>query len=151
MKEQPKDSVHWSTGERVAIVVLFSILVVFVTLFGIMIWAGSAGCGAFGPEPCPPTEALSSISYVVNSPTNTTLKIINSGSVPVSLISYSVSNANGQAYTRSNWTGPTVSPNAVATINIVIDGSAFTFQSGYSYAVYIVTSRNNRFGFTFQA
>ena len=143
---------HWSSGEKVAIAVLVSILIVFLALFGLVFYANGPGlCGAFGPEPCPSRESLNMMSYTMNSPTNVTLKIINSGSAAASLASYYVRNSNGQAYTTNNWLGPTISPSAIIPVNILIDGNSFTFTAGNSYTVIIVTSRNNQYTFTVQA
>jgi hypothetical protein len=58
------------------------------------------------------------MSYTVNSPTNVTLKIVNTGPVNVSLVAYWVKNANGQSYNNTRWSGPTFSPNATATVNV---------------------------------
>jgi hypothetical protein len=144
--------VHWSSGEKAAIAVLVSILIVFSALFGLAVYANGPGlCGAFGPEPCPSRESLNMMSYAMNSPTNVTLKIINSGSAAVFLASYYVRNSNGQAYATNNWLGPTISPSAIIPVNILIDGNSFTFTAGNSYTVIIVTSRNNQYTFTVQA
>jgi len=32
--------------------------------------------------------------------------------------------------------------------NILIEGNAFTFQTGNSYTIIVITSRNNQFTFT---
>jgi hypothetical protein len=153
MRVEAKGWGHWSTNERVAAVILISVLAIFVFLFGLILYEPPTGpgfCGAFGPQPCPQMIILNIVSHTLNSPTNVTLKIINSGSVAVSLISYEVSNSNGQAYASTNWSGPTLSPNAITPVNILIDGRAFSFQSGYSYNVMVVT-RNYHFDFTIQA
>jgi hypothetical protein len=91
------------------------------------------------------------MSYTVNSPTNVTLKIINAGPSTVYLVAYFVKNPNGQWYNNTQWLGPTFSPNGIATVNFPIDGNTFTFQSGYSYTVFVVTSRNNLIGFPIKA
>jgi hypothetical protein len=91
------------------------------------------------------------MSYTMNSPTNVTLKIINSGSAAASLASYYVRNSNGQAYTTTKWLGPTISPSAIVPVNILIEGNSFTFTAGNSYTVIFVTSRNNQYTFTVQA
>jgi hypothetical protein len=144
---------RWSTKERVAAVILVSVLAIFVFLFGLILYEPPTGpgfCGAFGSQPCPQVVVLNIVSHTLNSPTNVTMRIINSGSVAVSLISYEVSNSNGQVYTNTNWSGSTLSPNAITPVNILIDGKAFTFQSGYAYNVMVVT-RNYHFDFTIQA
>jgi hypothetical protein len=153
MRVEAKGWGHWSTNERVAAVILISVLAIFVVLFGLILYEPPTGpgfCGAFGPQPCPQMVILNITSHTLNSPTNVTLKIINSGSVAVTITSYEVSNSNGQVYTNPNWSGPTLAPNAITPINILIDGKAFTFQSGYAYNVMVVT-RNYHFDFTIQA
>jgi hypothetical protein len=153
MRIKAKGWGHWSTNERVAAVILISVLAIFVVLFGLILYEPPTGpgfCGAFGPQPCPQMIILNIVSHTLNSPTNVTLKIINSGSVAVSLTSYEVSNSNGQVYANTNWSGPTLSPNSITPFNILIDGKASTFQSGYTYNVMVVT-RNYHFDFTIQA
>jgi len=101
--------------------------------------------------PCPGQEALSVEASQVNSPTNLTLTIRNSGAASVGLDSYSVKDSVGNQYTKSNWAGPTLAVNSVGIINIVIDGSAFTFQSKSYYTVIVTTARNNLFTFAITA
>jgi len=50
-----------------------------------------------------------------------------------------------------NPTEPTIGTNQIAPVNIVIDGSAFTFQSKYTYTIALTTTRNNIFTFTVTA
>ena len=80
-----------------------------------------------------------------------TLTVRSVGLASVGLVSYSVKDAAGNQYTKTNWAGPTISTNTVAVINIVIDGSAFTFQSRYSYTITVTSARNNIFTFTVTA
>jgi hypothetical protein len=87
----------------------------------------------------------------VNSPTNVTLTVRNLGSASVGLVSYSVKDSAGNQYTKTNWAGPTISTNSVVAINIVIDGSAFTFQSKNTYTIIVTTARNILFTFTITA
>jgi hypothetical protein len=137
---------HWSAGEHEAAVILLSILVIASAVLGLLVYESTVPfCGG---APCPGHEALNFVSTNVNSQTNVTLRIINTGSVAVSLASYYVKDANGQTYASSNWSGPNIPPNTTFSTNIVIDGKAFTFQTGYSYAVIVVTGRNNQFTFT---
>jgi len=100
-------------------------------------------------SPCPAQEALSIDSYQVNSPTNVTLTVRNAGAVSLTIIAYYVKDASsGQVFAQSNWSGPAVVPGGTANAKIIIDGQAFTFQSGRSYSVELVTSRNNEYFFT---
>ncbi len=145
MEESPKR--QWSPGEHEAAVILFSTLVIASTVLGLIVYESTVPfCGG---APCPAHELLNLVSTDVNSPTNVTLRIINTGSVAISLATYYVKDANGQTYASSNWPGPNITPNTTFSINIIIDGKAFTFQTGYSYAVIVVTGRNNQFTFTF--
>jgi hypothetical protein len=151
MGEEPRSKRHWSNGERVVAIVLISILVVSVTAFGVMVYASTYGlCGAFGPRPCPGMVVLTIESHTLNSPTNVTLNIRNSGSAAVTLISYYVKNASGQVYANSNWSGPALPANAITPVSILIDGRAFTFQPRYTYNV-IVVAPSGQFGFTIEA
>ena len=101
--------------------------------------------------PCPGQESLNVETSQVNSPTNMTLNVRNVGSVSTTFNSYIVKDSVGNQYTKSNWSGPTLNPNSLLAICIVIDGSAFTFQSKSSYTVTLVTLRNNLFSFTITA
>ena len=98
-------------------------------------------------NPCP-HATLNLDSDQFNSSTNVTLNIRWEGVDPVALIAYYVTDSNGAQYANSNWRGPTIPPAAVVSVNILIDGTTFTFQKGYSYTVTVVTSRNDQYGFT---
>ena len=149
MGEELGSKKHRFTGVRVAIVVLLSILVVFVAFIGVIVYTGTVGCGAFGRGPCPQMVILTIDSHTLNSPTNVTLNIRNSGSAAVTLTSYYVKNTSGEVYASSNWSGPTLPANAITPVNILIDGTAFTFQARYSYNVIVITS-TYQYGFTIQ-
>src|SRR5207249_10100967 len=106
----------------------------------------------FSPRaPCTARESLSVISTTMNSTTNVTLRITNSASVAVSLASYYDKDTYGQTYANSNWAGPNISPNTTLSLNLLIDGKSFSFQHGSSYAIIVVTSRNNQYTFTVTA
>jgi hypothetical protein len=76
-----------------------------------------------------------------------TLNIRNSGAASVGFLSYKVQ-YNADQFTKMNPTEPSIGINQVAAINIVIDGNAFTFQSGNTYSIAMTTARNNIFTFT---
>ena len=101
--------------------------------------------------PCPGRESLDIEISQVNSPTNLTLSVRNVGSVGISLDSYVVKDFVGIQYARMNWTTPFMNPNQLTAINIIIDGSAFTFQSKNTYSIALATARNNIFTFTITA
>jgi hypothetical protein len=154
MEEDEERKRQWSTREKATTLVLVLFLGIFVTFFGVVIYASSTEprtCGSFGATPCPGREDLNIISSTLNSPTNITIQIINTGSVQISLTSYSVQNANGQVYSNNNWSGPAIAPNAIRTTDLLIDGNAFTFQSGSYYTITLITSRNNLFAFAIKA
>jgi len=154
MGEKPGRLGHWSTNERVAAVILVSVLAIFLVVWGLVLYEPPTGpglCGAFGPEPCPGREALNFISATVNSPTNMTVQIVNAGTVAISLMSYNVRNTYSQPYGNANWSGPNLPPNAYANITLVIDGTAFTFHSGSYYTITLISSRNNQFTSTIKA
>ena len=142
--------------------ILLVVIVVGGALGGLLMWetvGPSPFCGgcyrnnaSWCPvTPCPGQENLNVETSQVNSPTNMTLNIRNVGSVSTTFNSYIVKDSVGNQYTKSNWSGPTLNPNSLLAINIVIDGSAFTFQSKSSYTVTLVTLRNNLFSFTITA
>ena len=91
-------------------------------------------------NPCP-KETLTVQSYRINTPTNT-------GASPRALVAYYVKDSTAAQYANSNWSGPTLPPAIAVSVNILIDGRAFTFQTGMSYAVTIVESNYDQFTFT---
>ena len=141
---------HWSPGEWTAAGLLVSILVVATLFLGLALTTTSSGnfCGSFGATPCSGSERLNLESQTLNSPTNVTLEIRNTGSVAISLVAYYVKDGSGQQYSNTSWSGPTIVPNALTPIAVTIDGSSFTFQTGNDYTVTVITARNNQFTFT---
>jgi hypothetical protein len=129
----------------------------------------SCGCSGAGLLVCPPVskEALTMKSWQVYSPTNVSLTLKNTGSVVASLSSYFVLDSSGNQYARLNWgSGPSafttsISPNSLATGFLTIQsscgnsctltGSNFTYTSGLSYTLKVVTTRNNQFVFPITA
>jgi len=78
------------------------------------------------------------------------LNIRGYGTMSVGLVAYSVT-YNGNQYTKTNWTGPTINTNQLAAVNILIDRSAFTFQARNTFTIAVTTTRNNIFTFTVTA
>jgi hypothetical protein len=139
---------HLSAGEREAVVILVSILVIASAVLGLLFYESTYPlCSG----PCPSRESLNLMFSTVNSPTSVTLKMINAGPRAISLASYYVKDSNGQTYASNNWSGPNIAPNTTVSVNVLIDGKAFTFQTGSTYTVLMVTSRNNQYGFTVMA
>ncbi len=97
---------------------------------------------------CPPTESLALESSQVNSPTSVTLNIRNLGREDVTFISYYVKDLQDRQYANTNWSGPTIPRDTLVAVSIFMDGTAFTFQSGNTYTITTVTTRNNQFIFT---
>ena len=98
-------------------------------------------------NPCP-KEAMTVQSYRINTPTNLTLNIFNAGASSKALIAYYVKDSTSAQYANSNWSGPNIPPAVVISVNILIDGRAFTFQTRMSYSVTIVDSTYDQFTFT---
>ncbi|HZY93707.1 MAG TPA: hypothetical protein VFE98_02470 [Candidatus Bathyarchaeia archaeon] len=138
------------------------LMVVIVVVASVMVYAWSTGLlGTLLVTPSTGKESLQQETVFFPGTTymNMTVNIRNTGSVAATLVSYYVKDSSGNQYAKtSGWTNaPTVPPNAVATGVFLINtqctgcsltGTAFTFQSGYSYTVVVVTSRNNQFTFT---
>ena len=136
------------------------LMVVIVVVASVMVYAWSTGLlGTLLVQPNVGKEALTMDTFAFPSNNNVTLTLRNAGTVAVTFSSYYVKNATGTTYTQSGWTwGPTIQPNAPGLANIGITAgcvgcgsfstSSFTFVSGNSYTVTLVTSRNNQFSFT---
>jgi hypothetical protein len=101
--------------------------------------------------------AMDSYSFPTNSNTNVTLYIRNTGSVSVQLTSYYVKDVSGDTYSLVSFAGPTIAPNTVVAVTVKIGsscpgctltGNPFTFTSGNSYTITLVTSRSNQFVFS---
>ncbi|HEV2119246.1 MAG TPA: hypothetical protein VGS11_03925 [Candidatus Bathyarchaeia archaeon] len=103
-------------------------------------------------------ESLNLEFFSVSSPTNAILNLRNTGTVTTTLVSYFVTDASGDKYTRSNWNGPVINPNGLGTANVtigsscsgcVLSGAPFTFTPGNSYTITVVTSYGNQFAYSF--
>jgi FlaG/FlaF family flagellin (archaellin) len=135
------------------------LMVVIVVVAAVMVYAWATGL--LGTLLVHPTTGQENIDYVTNSATfisttNMTAYINNLGSANVTLSSYYVKDPNGNQYqyTYSTANAPTISPNKSVPISFVIQcsgcalsGTAFTYQSGYSYQVLMITTHNNQFTF----
>ena len=133
------------------------LMVVIVVVASVMVYAWSTGLlGTLLVQPNVGKEALTMDTFAFPNNNNVTLTLRNAGTVAVTFSSYYVKNATGTTYTQSGWTwGPTIQPNSPGLANIGITAgcggcgsfstSSFTFVSGNSYTVTLVTSRNNQF------
>jgi FlaG/FlaF family flagellin (archaellin) len=143
------------------------LMVVIVVVAAVMVYAWATGLlSALLVQNPVPKESMNFESFAFNNNNmNLTLSVRNTGSVAIAFASYYVKDSNGNQYARLNW--PTdgagqypasANPNALVSVNIAISakcstscstsGTAFTFSSGLSYTVTVVTTRNNQFVWT---
>jgi hypothetical protein len=92
-------------------------------------------------NPGGPHETLCLESSQLNSSTNMSLNLVNCGNYPATPLSYYVQDSAGNTYADPNWSAPTIPLNTHVTLNILIDGKAFTFQHGSGYTIELNTSR----------
>jgi flagellin-like protein len=139
------------------------LMVVIVVVAAVMVYAWSTGLlSSLLVQNPVPKESLNYDSFSYQT-TNMTVFIRNSGSVAVTLQTYYVKDSNNNQYTSSSspaWTFGPIPPNAVNATVIKIGsacapgctyagtGTGFSFTSGYSYTITVVTSRNNQFSWT---
>ena len=149
------------------------LMVVIVVVAAVMVYAWATGLlSALLVQNPVPKESMSMESNSFVSGTNMTLSLRNTGSVAISLVTYYVKDSSGNQYSRVNWStdaGPkgaaanpptaSIAPNGLGIASVPIgatcgasycttSGSAFSFTSGYSYTVTVVTARSNQFTFT---
>ena len=166
------------TGNRKGIDTILAalLMVVIVVVASVMVYAWSTGLlGTLLVQPQTGKEAINMETYGWNpngaNTYNVTLNLRNTGSSAITLASYYVKDSSGNQYARLNWqTGPNVpaafAPNALGIVTVTIgtgasgpggqcgaancslSGTAFTFTSGFSYTITVITSRNNQFVFT---
>ena len=138
------------------------LMVVIVVVASVMVYAWSTGL--LGTLLVHPTTGQENLNYVTNSGafsngTNMTAYINNLGTANATIQTYYVKDSNGNSYQYSYATGagPTIAPNKSVAINFPIGstcvgctltGSAYTYTSGYSYTVLMITTRNNQFTFS---
>ena len=141
------------------------LMVVIVVVASVMVYAWSTGLlSSLLVQNPVPKETIQYDSFTYASTTNLTIFVRNSGSVQVALQTYYVKDANGNQYTMSPWSPqPSVTPNAVTAVNILVAGACpagctysngapsggFTFVSGNSYTITVITTRNNQFTWSF--
>jgi hypothetical protein len=138
------------------------LLVVIVVVMTVIVYSWSLG--VFGKIlPAPPTgrEILTIENQGFDSTNmNMILYLRNTGSTPTTLASYYIQDQNGNQYARTIWTVPPTTPASIVNgtgvflpINTACSscthtGNSFTFQSGNSYTITLITQRNNQFSFT---
>jgi FlaG/FlaF family flagellin (archaellin) len=138
------------------------LLVVIVVVMTVIVHSWSLG--VFGNIlPAPPTgrEILTIENQGFDSSNmKLTLYLRNTGSTPITLASYYIQDQNGNQYARTTWAVPPTSPSSIvngtgvflpintACTGCTNTGNPFTFQSGNSYTITIITQRNNQFSFT---
>ena len=110
--------------------------------------------------PPPVIESLKLNGYQFINGTSLSLVLLNAGNTSVTVQSYTVQDSSGNTWTLSNLAGPTIIPNDVATMSILIGancpgcvyggipGLFFQFNVGQSYTVILTTTRSNQFSFT---
>src|SRR6266487_6170159 len=142
------------------------LMVVIVVVASVMVYAWSTGL--LGTLLVHPTTGQENLALEACSPCtffnsqNVTMNIRELGTVNVTLTSYFVKDSSGNQYSRISWAAPNappvIAPNQVRGIIVLINtscgssctltGNAFTFTSGYSYTITMVTSRNTQFSFS---
>ena len=156
------------TGNKKGInTILASLLmVVIVVVAAVMVYAWSTGL--LGTLLVHPTTGQENLALEACTPCtfgsngqNVTMNIRELGTVNVTLTSYFVKDSSGNQYSRISWNPANpyvIAPNQVKGIVVSINtncgsscsltGNAFTFTSGYSYTITMVTSRNTQFSFS---
>jgi hypothetical protein len=138
------------------------LLVVIVVVMTVIVYSWSLGIfGSIFPAPPTGREILTIENQGFDtSNMKLTLYLRNTGSTPTTLASYYIQDQNGNEYARTSWTVPPASPASIVNgtgvflpINTACSscthtGSSFTFQSGNSYTITLITQKNNQFSFT---
>ncbi len=149
------------------------LMVVIVVVASVMVYAWSTGLlGTLLVTPSTGKEAMNIENSAFNSAYNVTLDLRNVGSASITLNSYYVKDSSGNQWSRLAWQTDSsgqhpgaIAPNALGIVYVSIGTGAagtggqcgsgctptgtFTqFNTGNSYTVVVVTSRNNQFSFT---
>ena len=124
-------------------------IVASVGLIGLLS-LGRCGGPLATPTPCPSSQALDIDSWTLNSPTDVTLNLRNGGYATATLSSYYVKDSGGDTYAFANsqWVGPSIGPNGLVAVHIIIDGQRFVFQHGSTYSVIMTTTSYYQFTMT---
>ena len=135
------------------------LMLVIVVAASVMVFVYATGLfGALTRAPNFQKEALSlefSNFGPVNPNVTVTLYLRNTGTVPISLTSYYVKDASGNQYAKNPWTGLSITPTALGQPQILISGcgcnntgTPFTYQTGYSYTITMLSSRGSQFQYS---
>jgi len=137
------------------------LMVVIVVAASVMVFVYATGLfGALTRAPTFQKQALGlefSSFGPNNANSNVTLFLRNTGSVPITLVSYYVKDANGNQYAQNPWTNqPSIAPTTLNQVQILISsicscpytGTQFTFQTGQSYTITLTSSQGTQFPFS---
>ncbi len=135
------------------------LLIVIVVGMTVIVYTWSLGIfGSILPPPPTGREILTIENQGFdNTNTNMTLYIRNTGSTPTTLASYYITDQNNNQYAQTNWPNNPINPTTLTKVYLLINtacpscghtGNSFTFQTGNSYTITLVTQRNNQFSFT---
>ena len=137
------------------------LMVVIVVAASVMVFVYATGLfTALTQPPNLQKEALSLefSSFGPNNPTyNVALYLRNTGSVPISLVGYYVKDSTSSQYAKTTWIGPpSITPTTLGQAQILISsacsctntGTTFTFSTGNSYTITLLSSRGNTFSYS---
>lgn len=137
------------------------LMVVIVVAASVMVFVYATGLfGALTQAPNLQKEALSLefSSFGPQNPTyNVTVYLRNTGSAPISLVSYYVKNSNSSQYAKTAWIGPpSIAPTSLGQAQLLISGAcgctntggAFTFSTGNAYTITLLSSRGSTFTYS---
>jgi len=126
------------------------LLVVIVVVASVIVYAWSTGLfGGLMPSSPSVKEGLSMDSYKWDTSGNPILYLRNVGTVDVTIESYYVEEA-GQTKSGPETIsgGLTITVNQVKDLMVTPTGTGFSWVSGHSYTVKVVTTRGTQFAFT---
>ncbi len=138
------------------------LLVVIVVAMTVMVYSWSLGIfGAALPSPTGGKEILSFENQRYNNATSVTLFLRNTGTAPITLVSYYVEDLSGNECAKlTGWSNGPYAPTTLAQPSLSIPaspsttcswtGSPFTFQNGNVYTITLVTAHNSQFSFTIE-
>jgi len=126
------------------------LLVVIVVVASVIVYAWSTGLfGGLMPSSPSVKEGLSMDSYKWDVSGNPILYLRNVGTVDVTIESYYVEEA-GQTKSGPETVpgGLTIPVNQVDDLTVTPTGGGFTWVSGHSYSIKVITTRGTQFAFT---